>query len=255
MSRVRDGTARGRLDDEVSRAQKAIKILTALESVLGTNLAELTCLDVGCSFGLIAKHLAPHFRYTLGVEYEAEAIREARKWAMERLLFLRGDGQRLPIQDEAVDVVVCTQVYEHVADDRALFAEIERVLVPGGVCFFSGPNRLYPMERHYRLPIVHWLPDAWASRLLRALGRAEGLNVHSATLWTLRRRLRAFEIHDFTVAMLQNPDRYACREEMGRLGWISRLPGWLLHAIMPFAPNFNWVLRKPTRGSQGEPLP
>jgi len=255
MSRMRDGAAKGRLGDEVSRAQKAAKILTALEGVLGANLTQLTCLDVGSSFGLVAKHLAPRFRYTLGVEYELEAIREAGKWATERLLFLRGDGQRLPIQDEAVDVVVCTQVYEHVADSRALFAEIERVLVPGGVCFFSGPNRLYPIERHYKLPIVHWLPDAWANRLLRILGRAEGLDVHSATLWTLRRRLRAFEIQDFTVAMLQDPDRYACREEMGRLGWISRLPGWLLRVTMPSAPNFNWVLKKPTRGSQGEPLP
>ncbi len=251
MNRMGEGIAKGQLADEASRARKAAKILAVLESVLGADLSELVCLDVGCSFGLITKHLAPRFRFTLGVEYDLQAIQEANKWSAEHLSFVRGDGQCLPIQDETVDVVICTQVYEHVASDQALFAEIERVLAPGGVCFFSGPNRLYPVEQHYGLPIVHWLPAALAARLLRAFGRAKELDIHSGTLWALRRKLRHFAIQDFTVDMLQNPDHYACREEMGRLGWISHLPRWLLKAIMPLAPNFNWVLKKPARSGQG----
>lgn len=252
MRRAGDGGTKGQLTEEASRAQKAAKILTVLESFLGTDLSALVCLDVGCSSGLITKHLAPRFRLTLGIEYDPEALQEAGKWIMEGLFFVRGDGQKLPIQNEAVHVVICAQVYEHVANDRALFAEIERVLVPGGVCFFSGPNRLYPVELHYKLPIVHWLPNALADRLLRALGHPEGLNVHSSTSWILRKRLKAFEIQDFTVAMLRNPDRFACRSEMGRLKWLSHLPSWLLKVTAPFVPNFNWLLTKPAKSNCGE---
>ena len=43
-----------------------------------------------------------------------------------------GDALALPLPDGAVDAVVCTQVYEYVADMPAALAEARRVLAPGG---------------------------------------------------------------------------------------------------------------------------
>ncbi len=63
-----------------------------------------------------------------------------------------------PLEDESCDLVICAQVYEHVPDDRRLAEEVYRVLKPGGVVFFSGPNWLFPIEGHYHLPFLHWLP-------------------------------------------------------------------------------------------------
>ncbi len=231
--------------DEKGRSRKAEKILAVLTEVLGTDLSRYVCLDIGCSYGLLAKHLAPRFRHTLALEYDTGALEQAAELSGPHLDFVRGDAQRLPIRDGAVDVVICAQVYEHVADSSLLFAEIWRVLAPGGVCFFSGPNRLYPIELHYHLPFIHWLPWPWTRACLNMLGRGDEERIRSMTLWGLRRRLAAFEISDYTVAMLHDPTKYVCVEEMGRLRWMSRLPLGVLRGILPLVPNFNWVLQKP----------
>jgi hypothetical protein len=45
---------------------------------------------------------------------------------------VRCDAESLPLPDASVALVVCTDVLEHVPDDRAALAEIRRVLEPGG---------------------------------------------------------------------------------------------------------------------------
>ena len=49
------------------------------------------------------------------------------------------DVQRLTFADESFDLVTSTEVFEHVADDRRGFAEIYRVLKPGGNFVFTVP--------------------------------------------------------------------------------------------------------------------
>jgi SAM-dependent methyltransferase len=49
------------------------------------------------------------------------------------------DVQRLTYVDGAFDLVTSTEVFEHVPDDRRGFAEIRRVLRPGGAFIFTVP--------------------------------------------------------------------------------------------------------------------
>jgi SAM-dependent methyltransferase len=65
-----------------------------------------------------------------------------------------GDGVRLPFADHCFDVVICSEVLEHIVPYRAVLAEILRVLKPGGVLAASVP-RAWP-ER-----ICWWLSDAY----------------------------------------------------------------------------------------------
>lgn len=242
-----DGIARSAVHDPVSRERKAAKILAILRHACGHSLATARCLDIGCASGLILRSLAPHFRWAIGLEYNAQAVGLTNNQGLENLCYVRGDAVDLPLPDESVDLVLCTQVYEHVADPDGLAAEILRVLVPGGVCFFSGPNKLYPVDLHYRLPLIHWLPASWAGACLRALGRGREYDIRSLTPRSLRRRLTGFEIRDLTVPMLRDPQAYAMMEELGGLACVSRLPAWLLRALVPFVPNVNWVLKKPVQ--------
>ncbi|MBK5233910.1 MAG: class I SAM-dependent methyltransferase [Thermoleophilia bacterium] len=48
-----------------------------------------------------------------------------------------GVAEDLPFEDAAFDVVLCTQVLEHVDEPATALAEIRRVLAPGGVTFVS----------------------------------------------------------------------------------------------------------------------
>ncbi len=47
----------------------------------------------------------------------------------------RVQGEALPIADESVDAVFSDNVFEHIADVRAVTAEVRRVLKPGGVAY------------------------------------------------------------------------------------------------------------------------
>jgi len=46
-------------------------------------------------------------------------------------------AEKLPFEDESFDLVLCTQVLEHVNDPTAVLSEIRRVLRPGGGALIS----------------------------------------------------------------------------------------------------------------------
>jgi SAM-dependent methyltransferase len=228
-----------------SRAGQAAKIRALLERTARQPLGQLTCLEIGCSSGLITRELAPLFARTLALEYDWSSLRNARPPPGHEVHFLRGDGMALPLPDASVDLVLCSQVYEHVPDDRRLFAEIWRVMAPGGQVFFSGPNWLYPIEPHFFLPFLHWLPGRLADAWLRSRGGPDHYYERSRTWWGLQRELRRFEIIDLTRDVVR--DRLA-----GSTAWwagpLRAVPGPLWALLGPLLPNFNWVLFKPDRG-------
>lgn len=226
-----------RLRDPLSRARKAAKIARALRST-GLPLGKATCLDVGCSSGTITAALSPLFGRTIGLEYDGAALAAADPVTRASVLLLRGDGMCLPLADGSVDVVLCAQVYEHVPDATRLAAEVKRVLAPGGIVFFSGPNWLYPIEPHYRLPFLHWLPAPLAARYLKLTGKGEHYYEQPRTLWGLRRLLCGLAVTDVNPGWVED----SCPRRLRRI--VSAMPRWLWRLVQPIAPNFNWILRK-----------
>jgi len=243
--------------DPASRRRKADKLWAMLTAIgLPADPAELRVVDVGCAGGLIAARWASRAGWVVGVEYDAEALglteapAASAASAPPNLLLVRGDGSHLPIADGAAHVALCAQVYEHTPDAEALAAEIYRVLAPGGVCLFTGPNRLAPVEPHYGLPFLSWLPQRWADWYLCRVGLGSVYDIRPRTWWGLRRLLRRFAIRDLTPDLIRQPARFACEDELGGLRWLGRLPAWLLRLAAPFYPNYNWAITK--RGETAE---
>ena len=228
--------------DPARRQAKAEKIRWVLTNFAPFDLADAICLDVGCSSGMMTATLAPLFKTMYGLDFDALALASIQPQHRDGVCYLRGDAMRMPLPDASVDVVICAQVYEHVPDDTRLFPEIHRVLAPGGIAFFSGPNWLFPIEPHYFLPFLHWLPSRYASAYLRVTGLGESYYERSRTVWGLRHLLRDFEVHDVVRPLLQTDfvvQSPILRQQLLALPW----PVW--RALLPILPNFNWVLRKP----------
>ncbi|MDX1735924.1 MAG: class I SAM-dependent methyltransferase [Halioglobus sp.] len=68
---------------------------------------------------------------------------------------------QLPFADDTFDKIICSEVLEHIPDYRAVLAEIERVLKPGGLFCASVPRR-WPekicwalSEEYYNTPGGH----------------------------------------------------------------------------------------------------
>ena len=88
-----------------------------------------TVLDAGCGEGFVTQALAqknPELRFT-GMDLSAEAVAFAQQHFGELARFRTGNLYKLPFSDNAFDVVLCSEVLEHLEDmDRAI-AELKRV--------------------------------------------------------------------------------------------------------------------------------
>jgi len=95
-------------------------------------------LDLGCAFGYGTARIARYYD-TDGLDASPDYIRRARRGA-PNARFTLGAAERLPYPDAHFDAVVLLDVLEHVADERAVVAEIARVLRPGGLLVVSVPH-------------------------------------------------------------------------------------------------------------------
>jgi SAM-dependent methyltransferase len=84
------------------------------------------CLEVGCGTGLFAETVPGY----IGLEYALEPLRVP---GFEGAARLCGDAQRLPLSDASVQCVFSFNTLEHVPELDLAFAEIDRVLAPGGL--------------------------------------------------------------------------------------------------------------------------
>jgi SAM-dependent methyltransferase len=139
-------------------------VLASLGCGNPTAVAELregeTVLDLGSGGGidvlLSARRVGTSGR-AIGVDMTDEMLELARRNAAEagvaNVEFLKGTIEVLPLPDAAVDVVISNCVINLAADKSAVFAEIARVLRPGGrmgVSDVVADDRLTAKEREER---------------------------------------------------------------------------------------------------------
>ncbi len=104
-----------------------------------------TVLDIGCGSALVADRLVDRSAHYIGLDFGGHHIDSAAKRAGDlggqlRTSFVRGDGERLPLRDGSVDVVVLTEVIEHLLRPELAVWEIARVLRTGGVLVMTTNN-------------------------------------------------------------------------------------------------------------------
>jgi SAM-dependent methyltransferase len=243
-----------RMHDEQGRRVKARKMRAVVEHFLGrADLAGLRVLDVGSSTGYISDELARAGATVVGLDIDVPGLSKAAALFGDRVGFACGDGARMPLPDEGFDVAIFNQIYEHVVDPDAVMAEIHRVLRPGGVAYFGFTNRLVPVEPHYRLPLLSWLPAGAADRYVRGFGRADRYYERLKTYPALRRMCRDWEVWDYTVAVLREPGRFAAEDAVPGLG--AKVPPAVYRSLFGALPGYVWIGVKGHRAPAGPVLP
>lgn len=106
-------------------------------------------LEVGCGTGGNLAHFAARFPATrfVGADFDAGAVAYCAQRGLAGSI-VRADGTRLPLRDASVDCVLAIDIIEHFEDDRALLAELRRVLRPGGELVVNVPHHPWLWSPH-----------------------------------------------------------------------------------------------------------
>jgi SAM-dependent methyltransferase len=137
----------------------------------------LRVLDLGCGTG--ANTLAYRQLGTVvGIEPNPEALAFALKAGCSALC--RGGGTELPVRDACMDIVLASDVLEHIDDDAAVAREIRRALRPGGVFVCTVPAHPWLFGPHDRALHHH---RRYTRRSLRGVLERAGLKVEWLTSW------------------------------------------------------------------------
>lgn len=101
----------------------------------------------------------------IALDVSEEKLRDHRHRVLGRVV---ADATALPLKDGAVDLVFSNAVIEHVGGlgrQRHFAREVRRVARRG--YFVTTPNKLFPFEFHFRLPLFQFVPKGiqrWLNR-------------------------------------------------------------------------------------------
>ncbi|MEA5367151.1 GNAT family N-acetyltransferase [Amycolatopsis sp., V23-08] len=144
-----------------------------------------TVLDLGSGGGLdillSARRVGPAGR-AIGLDMTDEMVTLARRHAeragVTNAEFVKGAIEQIPLPDASVDVVISNCVIALSPDKPAVFAEIARVLRPGGrlgITDILADDTVTDAERAARADAVECLGGALTAEAYRALLREAGL--------------------------------------------------------------------------------
>lgn len=179
----------------VSKTKEVIKshveeVISSIYPYLKKPLKEVSVLDVGSGQGEYSFELAKHVKKVVGVEpyrepYEVSILGNMR--SRSKIEFYNVPIEKFRSK-EKFDLVLCLTVIEHMPNAEKSFQQIFKLLKRGGVIYLTAPNRLWPVESHYKLLFLSWLPAPLANLYMRLSGRGKSYtdSAYSKTYFGMR---------------------------------------------------------------------
>jgi SAM-dependent methyltransferase len=126
-------------DQEIRRLDVTATALQSLTRLLGPGPGR--CLDLGCGTGIAIPHLVKSGWTVIGVDISADQLRVAREQTGDLAAdLLEADATQLPFPSASFDAVASMFTHTDFDDPERAFAEVYRVLRPGGTFVYVGTH-------------------------------------------------------------------------------------------------------------------
>lgn len=143
-------------------------------------------LDVGCGTGAVLELLHARYpnKHLTGLDLTPGMIDVARAKQLDNVSFVVGDAEALPFEPRSFDAVLCSNSFHHYPHPKRFFAEVARVLRPGGRLVlrdYTSNDVAVWLMNNIELPLARLLGhgDVRILKLseLRALAEGSGLTL------------------------------------------------------------------------------
>lgn len=165
------------------------------------NLTPQCALDLGCGTGFFSRRLRQQFPSAelIGVDIAQGMLEFSRNSHGDLAKWLCGDAEQLPFADASIDLIFSSLAIQWCTATDRLFAELRRVLTPGGfgVLATLGPATLHELRHAWQQVdgYVHVNQFESAERMQAAISTA---GLHLKDWQTQQRQLRYERLVDLT---------------------------------------------------------
>lgn len=125
------------------------------------DLGQLKILDLGSGRGDFLIECAKRGAKALGAEKNEDYIEISCEKARENgvnIEIIKAEAENLPFENNSFDFINASELIEHVENPQKVLEEIYRVLIRGGKCYISVPNRFGFKDPHFKLYSINYLP-------------------------------------------------------------------------------------------------
>jgi 2-polyprenyl-3-methyl-5-hydroxy-6-metoxy-1,4-benzoquinol methylase/uncharacterized protein YbaR (Trm112 family) len=122
-------------------------------------------VEIGCGTGQMSLYLAHADRIVIGADLTRASLllgaAAARRFAVQRALFVETDIASAGLRAGAFDVVYCSGVLHHTPDPRASFRRIVELARPGGMIVLGLYNQIARLPLRLRRAIARITRERW----------------------------------------------------------------------------------------------
>ncbi|NPV01305.1 MAG: class I SAM-dependent methyltransferase [Brevinematales bacterium] len=114
-------------------------IVKRIEKIMKTNpVKNPKIIDLGCGPGHLCKSIHEKGFPVIGVDISENSLKLVREKGIPTI---KADLQeKLPFKDDELDILVASEVVEHIFDTETFMSELKRVMKPGGSIIITTPN-------------------------------------------------------------------------------------------------------------------
>lgn len=177
----------------VSTVEEIFKIS---KKELNKDPKSLMVIDIGSGRGQHPLELAKKVKLVVGVEPDEASFKVAqqiKKETKSKAVFYNELIENFSTSLR-FDVAISLNAIEHMPNAFKSFKRIFELLNPGGIIYMTAPNKLWPIEPHYNLPFLSYLPLPLANLYMKITGKGESYkeSSYSKSYFGMKRFLNEF---------------------------------------------------------------
>ena len=117
-------------------------------------------LDLGCGAGMDSLIAGKRAGFVIGIDFSAAMLDRAqaasRAEATRNVQFVQAESERLPLRRASIDVALVNGIFNLNPDRAAIFAELARVLRPGGSVYGAELILPRPLPENVKASETDW---------------------------------------------------------------------------------------------------